>query len=68
MQYEITYIESIACITLEGNLNALDLMFMFQSKEYKDVIKQYQKIVIDYTDISYQSILTIDHSARFKST
>ncbi|MFQ3191515.1 MAG: hypothetical protein ACI936_002656 [Paraglaciecola sp.] len=52
MQYDISIIENIACITIEGNLNSLDLMFMFQSKEYKDVINQYKKILIDYTNIS----------------
>jgi|TARA_R110000868_G_scaffold52686_1_gene166068 hypothetical protein len=52
MQYDISTTENIACITLEGNLNSLDLMFMFQSNDYKDVINQYKKILIDYTDIS----------------
>lgn len=51
MQYEISITENIACITLEGSLNSLDLMFMFQSKEYKEVVRQYQQIIIDYTDI-----------------
>jgi hypothetical protein len=52
MQYDIFISENIACITVEGNLNSLDLMFMFQSKEYKGVINQYKKIFIDYTNIS----------------
>ncbi|MFT4808178.1 MAG: hypothetical protein ACI9LX_001508 [Paraglaciecola sp.] len=52
MQYDISISENIACITVEGNLNSLDLMFMFQSKEYKGVINQYKKIFIDYTNIS----------------
>jgi hypothetical protein len=52
MQYEISITENIACITIEGNLNALDLMFMLQSKDYKNVINQYHKILIDYTNIS----------------
>jgi hypothetical protein len=52
MQYDISIDENIAYITLDGNLNALDLMFMFQSKEYKGVIKQYKRILIDYTNIS----------------
>jgi hypothetical protein len=52
MQYDISITENIACITIEGNLNALDLMFMFQSKNYIDVINQYKKILIDYTNIS----------------
>ena len=52
MQYDISMTEDIAYITLEGNLNSLDLMFMFQSKKYKDVIKQYKKILIDYINIS----------------
>jgi hypothetical protein len=51
MQYDISITENIAYISLEGNLNALDLMFMFQSKEYKSVIRQYKKIIIDYTNI-----------------
>ena len=52
MQYDISIAEDIAYITIEGNLNSLDLMFMFQSKKYKDVINQYKKILIDYTNIS----------------
>ena len=51
MQYDISITENIACITLEGNLNSLDLMFMFQSKEYKGAINQCKKILIDYTSI-----------------
>jgi hypothetical protein len=51
MQYHISTTEDIAYITLEGNLNSLDLLFMFQSQKYKDVINQYTKILIDYTDI-----------------
>jgi hypothetical protein len=60
MQYEISIIENIACITLQGNLNSLDLMFMFQSKEYQDVINQYKKILIDYTNISGVSVTAED--------
>jgi hypothetical protein len=60
MQYDISIIENIACITVEGNLNSLDLMFMFQSKEYKDVINQYKKILIDYTNISGVMLTTED--------
>jgi hypothetical protein len=52
MQYNISITENIACINIDGNLNALDLMFMLQSKDYNDVIKQYKKILIDYTNIS----------------
>ena len=52
MQYDISITENIAYISVEGNLNALDLLFMLQSKEYKGVIKQYKKILIDYTNIS----------------
>lgn len=52
MQYDISISENIAHITVEGNLNSLDLMFMFQSKEYKGVINQYKTIFIDYTNIS----------------
>jgi hypothetical protein len=60
MQYDISITENIACITIEGNLNSLDLMFMFQSKEYKSVINQYKKILIDYTDISGVSVTAED--------
>ncbi len=52
MQYDISITENVACITIEGNLNALDLMFMLQNKDYNDVINQYKKILIDYTNIS----------------
>lgn len=51
MQYDISITDNIVCINIEGNLNALDLMFMFQSKQYKDAINQYEKIIIDYTNI-----------------
>jgi hypothetical protein len=37
---------------IDGNLDALDLMFMLKDKEYKAIINQYQKIFIDYTNIS----------------
>lgn len=60
MQYDISMAENIAYITLEGNLNSLDLMFMFQSSEYKDVINQYKKILIDYTNISGVSLTAED--------
>jgi len=52
MQYDISITENIACITLEGNLNPLDLMFMLQSEDYKAAINKYQKVLIDYTYIS----------------
>ena len=51
MQYDVSISENIACIVVEGNLNSLDLMFMFQSKEYKAVVNHYKKIIIDYTNI-----------------
>ncbi|MBU3002183.1 hypothetical protein [Paraglaciecola arctica] len=60
MQYDISITDNMACITIEGNLNSLDLMFMFQSNEYKDVINQYKKILIDYTNISGVSITAED--------
>jgi hypothetical protein len=60
MQYQISITENIACITLEGNLSALDLMFMFQSKAYKDVINQYKKIIIDCTHICGMTLTTDD--------
>ena len=63
MQYDISIAENIACITIEGNLNSLDLMFMFQSKECKDVINQYTKILIDYTNICGVSITAEDAMA-----
>jgi hypothetical protein len=48
--------KNIACLTIDGNLDALDLMlmlmFMLKDKNYKAVINQYQKILIDYTNIS----------------
>ncbi len=52
MQYDILISKNIACITINGNLDALDLMFMLKDKDYKAVINQYQKILIDYTNIS----------------
>lgn len=63
MQYDISIAENIACVTVEGNLNPLDLMFMFQSKEYKDAINQYKKILIDYTNICGVSITAEDAMA-----
>ena len=63
MQYDISIAENIACVTLEGNLNSLDLMFMFQSKEYKEVINQYKKILIDYTNICGVSLTAEDAMA-----
>lgn len=60
MQFDISITDNIACITIEGNLNSLDLMFMFQSKEYKDVINQYKRILIDYTEISGVSVTPED--------
>ena len=60
MQYDISIAEDIAYITIEGNLNSLDLMFMFQSKQYKAVVNQYKKILIDYTNISGVSLTPED--------
>lgn len=60
MQYDISATENIASITLEGSLNSLDLLFMFQSNKYKDVISQYKKILIDYTNICGVTLTTED--------
>jgi hypothetical protein len=60
MHYNISITEDIACITLEGNLNALDFIFMLQSKEYKDMIKQYKKIIMDYTKITGSTLTEQD--------
>lgn len=51
MQYDIKVENGIANISLEGNLNSLDLLFMLQSKAYKDTINEYSKILFDYTQI-----------------
>jgi hypothetical protein len=63
MHYNISITEDIACITLEGNLNALDLMFMLQSKKFKHKIKQYKKIIMDYTNISGSTLTEQDATA-----
>ncbi|WP_339723517.1 hypothetical protein [uncultured Paraglaciecola sp.] len=60
MQYDISITENIACITIKGNLNSLDLMFMFQSKDYIEVVNHYKKILIDYTNISGVSLTAED--------
>jgi hypothetical protein len=60
MQYDISITENITCITIEGNLTALDLIFMLQSKDYNDVINQYKKILIDYTNISGVALIRED--------
>lgn len=60
MQYDISFTQDIACITVEGNLNSLDLMFMFQSKEYNEVVSEYKKLLIDYTSISGVSVTPED--------
>lgn len=60
MHHEISITNDIACITLEGNLNALDMLFLFQSQEYKSVISSYKKILMDYTQISGVSLTSED--------
>lgn len=63
MRYDISITDNIACVAIEGNLNSLDLMFMLQSKEYKDVITHFAKIIIDYTDISGLTLTPQDVAA-----
>lgn len=60
MQYDISITEEVPCITIEGNLNSLDLMFMFQSPEYKSMRTQYEKIFIDCTNICGSSLVEED--------
>lgn len=52
MQHQISITNDIACITFKGSLNALDLLFMFQSQEYKTAINTHKKILMDYTKIN----------------
>jgi hypothetical protein len=60
LQYDILISRNIACITIDGNLDALDLMFMSKDKDYKAAINQYQKILIDYTNISGVTLTSED--------
>ena len=60
MRYDISIIEKIPCVTIEGNLNSLDLMFMFQSPEYKNMLNQYERIFIDCTNICGSTLMEED--------
>ncbi|MEO9944467.1 hypothetical protein [Paraglaciecola sp.] len=43
-------------MSIEGSLNALDLLFMLQSRDYKSVIAKYDKVLIDYSDVIGSSL------------
>ncbi|MGS2721436.1 hypothetical protein [Paraglaciecola aestuariivivens] len=60
MPYSSSIEHDVACFTLEGNLNALDLLMMFKSPEYKSAIHNYKKILIDYTQITGISLTKED--------
>lgn len=60
MQFSITIIDDIACITIEGTLNALDMIFMIQGPEYKNAISQHRKLLIDYSHIDSSTLTPED--------
>jgi hypothetical protein len=60
MHFKITTINDISCITIEGILNALDMIFMTQSPEYKTAITSHKKLLIDYTNIDGTSMTPED--------
>ncbi|WP_133470708.1 hypothetical protein [Paraglaciecola marina] len=60
MQFEISENDGFAIVSIEGSLNALDLLFMLQSSDYKSVIAKYDKVLIDYSDISGSSLTMED--------
>ncbi|MGJ8681799.1 hypothetical protein [Paraglaciecola sp.] len=51
MQFQISTIKDVSCITLEGTLNALDMIFMTQSPQYKTAISSNKKLLLDYSYI-----------------
>jgi hypothetical protein len=60
MEFTISTVKDISCITLEGTLNALDMIFMTQSPEYKTAIISNKKLLIDYSDIDGSSLTPED--------
>ncbi len=60
MPYSSSVEQNVACFTLEGHLDALDLLMMFRSPEYKSAIYNYDKVLIDYTAISGVSLTKDD--------
>lgn len=60
MQFEVTKGDGFAIVSIEGCLNALDLLFMLQSSDYKWVIASYDKVLIDYSEISGSSLTMED--------
>ncbi|MEP1552544.1 MAG: hypothetical protein ABJJ44_20080 [Paraglaciecola sp.] len=56
MPFEISESDGFAIVSIEGSLNALDLLFMLQSRDYKSVIAKYDKVLIDYSDVIGSSL------------
>ncbi|MFT2091803.1 hypothetical protein [Paraglaciecola sp. 2405UD69-4] len=60
MQFKITRSHMLAIVSVEGSLNALDLLFMLQSREYKNVIAKHNKVLVDYSGVLSSSLTLED--------
>ncbi|WP_158972285.1 hypothetical protein [Paraglaciecola sp. L3A3] len=60
MHFIVTTLDDISCITFQGELNALDMIFMIQSPEYQQAIKLNRKLLIDYSDIDGSNLTEED--------
>ncbi|MFT4937155.1 MAG: hypothetical protein ACI88A_000169 [Paraglaciecola sp.] len=52
MRYQLSKDDDWVCIEFTGILNALDLIMLQQSEEYKTAMKSPKKLVMDVTGIS----------------
>ena len=52
MQYTITSSDTTLSVAFEGNINALDLIFMNQDRRYRDGLIGKQKLFLDFSQIS----------------
>ncbi|MCF2949546.1 hypothetical protein L0668_15605 [Paraglaciecola aquimarina] len=51
MRFYVNTLDDISCITIDGTLNALDMIFMMQSAEFKTAITSNNKLLFDYSAV-----------------
>jgi hypothetical protein len=56
MSYQIINENDLLKIEFNGSLNALDLIFLHQSQDYKTAIQNKKKMLIDFSGISHSQI------------
>ena len=60
MSYEITSTNDKLCIEFNGVLNALDLILLNQSQDYKSRLKKAHKLMLDFSRITGSELTEAD--------